>query len=60
MRCNLCYEPLLPDQRVRRSFSGRHPYVHADASDCAALRAEARASGPEPPIRLVREIDPDA
>lgn len=59
MTCNLCNEPLLPDQRVRRSFSGRHPYAHADPADCPVLRAEARATGPEPQARLVREIEPE-
>ena len=60
MTCNRCYEPLLPDQVVEPSFSGRYPYVHADPVDCPALRAERRGSGPTPRIRLVREIDPDA
>ena len=52
--------PLRPDQAVEPSFSGRYPYVHADPVDCPALRAERRGTGPVPPIRLVREIDPDA
>jgi hypothetical protein len=60
MTCNRCYEPLRPDQAVEPSFSGRYPYVHADPADCPALRAERRGTGPVPPIRLVREIDPDA
>jgi hypothetical protein len=60
MTCNRCYEPLLPDQAVEPSVSGRYPYVHADPVDCPALRAERRGSGPTPRIRLVREIDPDA
>ena len=59
MTCNRCQEPLLPDQRAEPSFSGRHPYVHADPADCPALRDEMRQTGPKPPIRLVREIDPD-
>ena len=59
MTCNRCYEPLLPDQVVEPSFSGRYPYVHADPADCAALRAESRGTGPVPPLRLVREIEPD-
>jgi hypothetical protein len=33
--------------------------VHADPADCAALRAESRGTGPVPPLRLVREIEPD-
>jgi hypothetical protein len=60
MTCNRCYEPLRPDQAVEPSFSGRYPYVHADPVDCPALRAERRSSGPVPPIRLVRDIEPDA
>jgi hypothetical protein len=60
MTCNRCYEPLRPDQAVEPSFSGRYPYVHADPVDCPALRAERRSSGPLPPIRLVRDIEPDA
>ena len=59
MTCNRCYEPLLPDQPVEPSFSGRYPYVHADPVDCTALRAERRGTGPAPPIRLVREIEPE-
>jgi hypothetical protein len=57
MTCNRCLGPLLPDQLVEPSFSGLHPYVHADPADCPALRAERRASGPRPPMRLVRDID---
>jgi hypothetical protein len=60
MTCNRCYEPLRPDQAVEPSFSGRYPYVHADPVDCPALRAERRSSGPVPPSRLVRDIEPDA
>jgi hypothetical protein len=60
MTCNRCYEPLRPDQAVEPSFSGRYPYVHADPVDCPALRAERRSSGPVPPIRLVRDIEPEA
>jgi hypothetical protein len=60
MTCNRCYEPLRPDQAVEPSFSGRDPYVHADPADCPALRAERRSTGPVPPIRLVRDIEPDA
>jgi hypothetical protein len=60
MTCNRCYEPLRPDQAVEPSFSGRYPYVHADPVDCPALRAERRSTGPVPPIRLVRDIEPDA
>jgi hypothetical protein len=60
MTCNRCYEPLRLDQAVEPSFSGRYPYVHADPVDCPALRAERRSSGPVPPIRLVRDIEPDA
>jgi hypothetical protein len=57
MTCNRCNGPLLPDQLVEPSFSGKHPYVHADPADCPALRGEQRPPGPRPPLRLVRDID---
>ena len=57
MLCNRCHEPLLPDQLVQPSFSGRHPYVHAEPADCPALREEQPGSGPPPPKRRLRDID---
>jgi hypothetical protein len=57
MTCNRCHGPLLPDQVVQPSFSGLHPYVHAEPVDCPALREELRATGPTPPLRLLRDID---
>jgi hypothetical protein len=57
MVCNRCQGPLLPDQLVQPSFSGRHPYVHAEPSDCPALREEGPASGPVPLKRRVRDIE---
>jgi hypothetical protein len=57
MTCNRCHGPLLPDQLVEPSFSGRHPYVHAEPADCPALQGEGRPSGPRPALRLVRDID---
>ena len=56
MTCNRCHGPLLPDQLVEPSFSGRHPYVHADPADCPALREERRGAA-RPPLRLVRDIE---
>ena len=58
MTCNRCQGPLLPDQVVQPSFSGLHPYVHAEPVDCPALRAELRDARPVPPLHLVRDIDP--
>ena len=60
MVCNRCRGPLLPDQLVEPSFSGLHPYVHADPADCPALREERRSAGPAPPKRRLREIEGDA
>ena len=60
MTCNRCHEPLLPDQLVEPSFSGRHPYVHAEAADCAALREDRIPPGPRPQLRLVRDIGEEA
>jgi hypothetical protein len=57
MTCNRCHEPIHPDQLVQPSFSGRHPYVHADPEDCPALREEPPIAGPPPPKRRLREID---
>jgi hypothetical protein len=57
MVCNRCHEPLLPDQLVQPSFSGRHPYVHAERADCPVLRQERPSSGPPPPKRRLRDID---
>jgi hypothetical protein len=57
MTCNRCHEPLLPDQLVAPSFSGRHPYVHAEPADCPVLRKETRPAGPRPALRLVRDIE---
>ncbi|MEA2179261.1 MAG: hypothetical protein QOG77_2558 [Solirubrobacteraceae bacterium] len=57
MTCNRCQGPLLPDQVVQPSFSGLHPYAHAEPVDCPVLRAELRRSGPAPPLRLMRDID---
>ena len=59
MTCNRCHEPLLPDQLVEPSFSGRHPYVHADPADCPALRDDGPPPGPRPQLHLVRDIDED-
>jgi hypothetical protein len=56
MTCNRCLGPLLPDQMVEPSFSGRHPYVHADPRDCPALADELGATGARPPKRRLREI----
>jgi hypothetical protein len=60
MVCNRCSGPLLPDQLVQPSFSGRHPYVHAEPADCPALREEQRPTGPGPPKRRLRDIDEQA
>ena len=57
MVCNRCHEAILPDQLVEPSFSGRHPYVHAEPADCPALRQEPPASGRTPPKRRLRDID---
>ena len=59
MTCNRCHGPLLPDQLVEPSFSGRHPYVHADPADCPALRGDEPKPTPRPQLRLVRDIDED-
>jgi hypothetical protein len=59
MLCNRCLGPLLPDQLVQPSFSGRHPYVHSEPADCPALVEEPRSTGPAPPKRLLADIQGD-
>ena len=57
MLCNRCHGPLRPDQLVEPSFSGLHPYVHAEPADCPALQEELQGSVPAPPKRRLREIE---
>ena len=38
MLCYACGMPLLDEQPYERVYSAEHPYRHADAADCPALR----------------------
>jgi hypothetical protein len=57
MLCNRCRKEILPDQMVRPSYSGRHPYAHADAADCPPLRDEPPLVGPSTPARPLRDLE---